>query len=123
MKAYPLEWAEAMWGFVEGSTVYICVMERVGVDATTDEEIEYEVDAELGEQRGDFILLGDIHSHTGEDAACALSELDIEEATRTATPVTGICCIRKFPKRRQVSFGFFHADGKPIEWTVAEDNK
>jgi proteasome lid subunit RPN8/RPN11 len=119
LRAYPLEYGEDMWGFIEGTTAYITTLDRVEAEADED-SIEMESVGTYGEVVVDQTLLGTIHTHP--DDMCIPSETDIEQAQEPpAEIVMGICAINKVPKRRYVSFGFFLPTGEQIELAVAEN--
>ena len=98
IRAYPNEYLEATWGFIRGTTIYICIfmpMEHVGTPdyiCFEDDDLDQHGD-EAKEEK--LELIGTIHSHTTEDLSGEPSLLDIYSSTAAIETVIGICAIQK----------------------------
>jgi proteasome lid subunit RPN8/RPN11 len=63
LKQYPKEYAEQLWGTVEGSKANICVIEPVDLKQQTRDEVDFDFDQRCGTEHSGMILLGSIHTH------------------------------------------------------------
>ena len=120
LRAYPVEYAETLWGFVENGTAYVASMERA--DAEADEgAVEIDSPEDFGDVLGGQTLMGTIHTHP--DDTNEPSETDFAESQATKEWVFGVCAINKVNGRRYVSYAFFLPDGKQLEFAISEEDK
>lgn len=116
-KRFPVEYAESLWGKVEGNTAYIFLFADVEIDAkdTTDEMVVYDGEREKPEELEGASFLGTIHTHTHpEEGGAAPSEHDWAESYREGEALTGIAWVQQTKNRRRVRVTFWEPR-KPIK--------
>jgi proteasome lid subunit RPN8/RPN11 len=96
LRRFPLEYIEALWGYIRGNTLYICAFVSMNHRASK-RAIWYE-DQELDEHEEDaaeagYGLLGTIHTHPNCSDA-RFGDTDLEQSQDTQELVLGICAIQ-----------------------------
>jgi proteasome lid subunit RPN8/RPN11 len=103
LKAYPKEYAEAVWGNIEDSTINIKVLQDLEHEATRD-SITYDaaVMNRSKQEASDFgmAFLGDIHTHPDTYDASP-SEDDWDDSASNKQIILGICSIWKLKSGRR----------------------
>lgn len=122
LRKYPLEYAEDLWGFLEGNTAYVTAIQGVFVNEADEDGVDFDSSGEYGETVAGQTLLGTIHTHPAD--RCSPSDPDIDSAQESpAEKVMMICAINKVGKRRYVSFGAFQPNGHQIELAISEKDR
>jgi len=120
LKHYPKEYAEQLWGTLEGRKASVCVIEPVDLTQQTRDEVEFDFDQRCGTEHSGMTLLGSIHTHPAPYEGTEPSEADISSSIHDKEIVWGVCGIRKTPKRRFFSCSFWSAGRGEVELVVSE---
>ena len=113
LKAYPVEYIEALWGYVRGDVLYVCAFVNMKHTSNTtqcdyeDEELDDHEDQAKEEK---LELLGTIHSHPWRKAVSLnnpndivdeafFSQSDLVGSQDSQESVIAICSITKFKGR------------------------
>jgi proteasome lid subunit RPN8/RPN11 len=120
LKQYPKEYAEQLWGTVEGSKANICVIEPVDLTQQTRDGVDFDFDQRCGTKHSGMTLLGSIHTHPAPYDHAEPSAADISSSIHDKEIVWGVCGIRKTPKRRFFSSRFWSASQVEVELVVSE---
>lgn len=117
---YPREYAEQLWGTVEGGRANISVIEPTELTSQARDGVDFDFDQQCGTKHSGQTLLGSIHTHTAPYNGTEPSDSDICSSIHDKEIVWGICGIRKTPKRRFFSCRFWSNNGGEVEFVVAE---
>src|SRR5208283_5802316 len=89
LKHYPKEYAEQLWGTLEGRKASVCVIEPVDLTQQTRDEVEFDFDQRCGTEHGGMTLLGSIHTHPAPYEGTEPSEADISSSIHDKEIVLG----------------------------------
>ena len=116
---YPKEYAEQLWGRVDGTRALVDIFQPVELTKQTRNEVDFDFDQPCGTEHSGLTLLGSIHTHPAEFFGTTPSDDDIKAAAVEREIVWGICAIRKTAKRRFAACRFWSAASE-VEFVVAE---
>jgi len=128
-RAFPLEYAEVLWGYIEDDVAFICVLDRVSVAEAELEGIEYDSLVDYGETdpKTGLVALGSIHTHPQDISddpelviVCEPSDQDLSSVAEEQEMLFGILTLKRLNDRRLTSLCFFLPDGSPLEVSVSE---
>ncbi|MDR3748182.1 MAG: hypothetical protein P4M04_08550 [Acidobacteriota bacterium] len=120
LKYYPKEYAEQLWGTVEGGKANLCVIEPVDLSEQTRDGVDFDFDQRCGTKHSGMTLLGSIHTHSAPYDGTEPSDDDVSSSIHDKEIVWGICGIRKTAKRRFFSCRFWSPGRGEVELVVSE---